>query len=162
TQQKLASLGTLTAGIAHEIKNPLNFVNNFAELSVDLLGDLEQDLSAQRDRMEPKAARNLEDTVADLRTNVAKINEHGKRANRIVNGMLLLSRGKSGERMAVDVNTMAHENLNLAYHGMRARDANFNVTLKEDFDPAVGTLLLVPQDISRVILNLANNACYAA
>ena len=161
-QEKLASLGALTAGIAHEIKNPLNFVNNFAELSVELMQELREDLSAQRERMDEKMYKRVEDTIADLEHNSRKINEHGKRADSIVRGMLLHSRGKSGERISTDINQLLDEYVNLAYHGLRALDPSFNITIKTDYDKSVGMLDVVPQDLSRVFLNIVNNACYAA
>jgi signal transduction histidine kinase len=161
-QEKLASLGALTAGIAHEIKNPLNFVNNFAELSIELMQELQEDLAAQKDRLDEKTFSRIEDTLTDLEHNSKKINEHGKRADSIVRGMLLHSRGKSGERMPIDINTLLDEYVNLAYHGLRAQDSSFNIAIKTDYDPSVGMLDVVPQDLSRVFLNIVNNACYAA
>jgi len=160
-QEKLASLGALTAGIAHEIKNPLNFVNNFAELSIDLTHDLREDLEGQKERIEPKILSRLEDTISDLEHNAAKINEHGKRADSIVRGMLLHSRGKSGERMQTDINTLLNEHTLLAYHGFKAQEPDFNVAINTDFDGSVGQIEVIPQDLSRVFLNIVNNACYA-
>jgi signal transduction histidine kinase len=161
-QEKLASLGALTAGIAHEIKNPLNFVNNFAELSVELIEDLRTDLAGQQERIDPKILQRLHETIQDLEHNSTKINEHGKRADSIVRGMLLHSRGKSGERLPTDLNALVDEYVNLAYHGLRAQDASFNITIKTDYDKSIPQMELVPQDLSRVILNIVNNACYAA
>jgi signal transduction histidine kinase/ligand-binding sensor domain-containing protein len=160
-QEKLASLGALTAGIAHEIKNPLNFVNNFAELSVELAAELQQALESQRDRLDAATYDDLTGLAADLVLNARKINEHGRRADSIIRGMLLHSRGHSGERQDTDVNAVLEEYVNLSYHGMRAQDSSFNVTLERNYDPTTGTVLAVPQDISRVFLNLVNNACYA-
>ena len=160
--EKMASLGQLTAGIAHEIKNPLNFITNFAALSGDLARDLRQELAAERDRVDAARAVEIEGILRDLETNVGKINEHGKRADSIVRGMLLHSRGKAGERLDTDLNALLTEYTNLAYHGMRAQDQSFNVKLETELDPAIGRISVVPQDLSRAFLNIVNNACYAA
>ena len=156
--EKMASLGQLTAGIAHEIKNPLNFVNNFAELSRELLGELKEavDSPPGSDRSE-----DFDDLIATLSSNLAKIAEHGRRADGIVKSMLLHSRGGSGERRQSDINALIEEALNLAYHGARAQDQGFNVTLQRDLDPNLGPVETVPQDITRVFLNLFGNAFYA-
>ncbi|PYT29731.1 MAG: hypothetical protein DMG57_10635 [Acidobacteria bacterium] len=153
-QEKLASLGTLTAGIAHEIRNPLNFVTNFAELSVELVRELRQSL-------DPAAAGGVEDILADLEQNAAKIRDHGKRADSIVHSMLLHSRSQPGEREMTDFNALVADNINLAYHGLRAQDASFSATIESEYDPSVGLVSVVPQDINRVFLNIANNAFYA-
>ena len=160
--EKMASLGQLTAGIAHEIKNPLNFITNFAVLSHDLTKDLRKELLAERDRVDPARAKEISELLDDLEQNVGKINDHGKRADSIVRGMLLHSRGKSGERLETDLNALLAEYTNLAYHGMRAQDQSFNVKIETDFDPSVGKVSVVPQDLSRAFLNIVNNACYAA
>jgi ligand-binding sensor domain-containing protein/signal transduction histidine kinase len=160
--EKMASLGQLTAGIAHEIKNPLNFITNFAVLSQDLTQDLRQELHAERERVDPARAKEISGLLDVLQQNVTKINEHGKRADSIVRGMLLHSRGKAGERQETDLNALLAEYTNLAYHGMRAQDQSFNVKIETDFDPAVGKVNVVPQDLSRAFLNIVNNACYAA
>ncbi len=160
--EKMASLGQLTAGIAHEIKNPLNFITNFSVLSHDLTKDLRKELHAERDRVDPKRALEIESLLNDLEQNVTKINDHGKRADSIVRGMLLHSRGKAGERQETDLNALLAEYTNLAYHGMRAQDQSFNVKIETDFDPSIGKVSVVPQDLSRAILNIVNNACYAA
>lgn len=162
TQEKMAALGGLTAGIAHEIKNPLNFVNNFSELSLGMLDEVKELLERNADKMDPDDAADLTDILGDLATNARKINEHGKRADSIVRGMLLHSRGKSGEMQASDLNALVAEYTNLAYHGMRAVDTEFNVKIEQELDPAVGKIQLVPQDLSRAVLNIVNNACYAA
>jgi signal transduction histidine kinase len=158
--EKLASLGQLTAGIAHEIKNPLNFVNNFSGVSVELIDDLHEVLSGvQADDKVRAEITELSDT---LRDNLQKIVQHGKRADSIVKNMLLHSREGSGERRPVDINAIVEESLNLAYHGARAEKQGFNITLERSFDPAAGEVDLFPQEITRVLLNLISNGFYAA
>jgi PAS domain S-box-containing protein len=152
--EKMASLGQLTAGIAHEIKNPLNFVNNFAELSGDLLDELSDAVAGNRQA-------EIDELRATLQSNLAKITEHGKRADGIVKAMLEHSRGSSGERRMVDLNALIDEALNLAYHGARAQDQSFNVTLERDFAKGIAPIELAPQDITRVFLNLFSNGFYA-
>jgi signal transduction histidine kinase len=161
-QEKLASLGALTAGIAHEIKNPLNFVNNFAELSAELTEELLEEIETQKERLDPEATEYIEEILNDLGQNVKKINEHGKRADNIVRGMLMHSGGKAGERQLTDINALLAEYVNLAYHGMRAKDSSFNITINSHYDDTIGSLNVVPQNISRVFLNVINNACYSA
>ncbi|GAB4182454.1 MAG: hypothetical protein Fur006_18310 [Coleofasciculaceae cyanobacterium] len=161
-QEKLASLGALTAGIAHEIKNPLNFVNNFAELSAELTQELLEEIENQKDRLDTETTDYLEEILNDLTQNVKKINEHGKRADNIVRGMLMHSRGKGGDREPTDLNALLAEYINLAYHGMRAKDSSFNITIDTHYDNTIGSVTVFPQDISRVFLNVINNACYAA
>jgi len=160
TQEKLASLGALTAGIAHEIKNPLNFVNNFAELSVELMDELRAELEAQKENISDSDYENLQDILTGLEENAKRINEHGKRADSIVHSMLQHSRGTSGERQETDINAILEEDVNLAYHGMRARDSSFNVTLEKEFDRTIGKLNLITQDVSRVFLNILTNGFY--
>lgn len=160
--EKMASLGQLTAGIAHEIKNPLNFVTNFATLSNDLMKELEVEFEKHKEKFESESATNVEELIRDLRQNVSKINEHGKRADSIVRGMLLHSRGRSGERQMTDINALLAEYANLAYHGLRAQDASFNIKIETDFDQSIGSVNVVPQDLSRVFLNIINNGCYSA
>jgi signal transduction histidine kinase len=156
--EKMASLGQLTAGIAHEIKNPLNFVNNFAELSRELLGELKEAVDSAPGGTR---AEDLDELMATLDGNLAKIAEHGRRADGIVKSMLLHSRGGRGERRQSDLNALIEEALNLAFHGARAQDQSFNVTLERDLDPSIGPLEAVPQDLTRVFLNLFGNAFYA-
>jgi GAF domain-containing protein len=158
--EKLASLGQLTAGIAHEIKNPLNFVNNFSGLSVELLEELAEGLKdVALDDRQRAAFGELTDT---LRGNLQRVVQHGQRADSIVKNMLLHSREGSGERRPVDINALVEESLNLAYHGARAEKQGFNVTLQRSFDPAAGDAELFPQEITRVLLNLIANGFYAA
>jgi len=159
--EKMASLGQLTAGIAHEIKNPLNFVNNFAELTVDLAKELTEEFVNLSDKLSPKDIEYLNEITGDIRSNAQKINDHGKRADSIVKGMLLHSRGKAGDIQPTDVNAVLAEYVNLGYHGMRAQDNTFNLKIESDYDSTIGMINLVPQDISRVFLNIINNACYS-
>ena len=161
-QQKLASLGSLTAGIAHEIKNPLNFVTNFAEVCVSLVDEIRESLEQQCEKLPPKEWEYLQEILRDLQTNVSKIQEHGKRADGIVRNMLMHSRGQAGERQVTNLNSILTEYVKLAYHGMRAQDSNFNVTIQENLDPSIEPVKVVAHDLSRVFLNIANNACYAA
>ncbi len=161
-QEKLASLGALTAGVAHEIKNPLNFVNNFAELAVELTEELLEEIETQKDRLDSDTIEYIEEILQDLGQNVEKINHHGKRADNIVKGMLMHSRATTGERTLTDVNSLLAEYVNLAFHGMRAKDSGFSIAIETDYDDSLEKINIVPQDISRVFLNVANNACYAA
>ncbi len=161
-QEKLASLGALTAGIAHEIKNPLNFVNNFAELSIELTEELLEEVENQKDRLDPETRESIAEILDILSQNAQKINEHGKRADNIVRGMLMHSRGQVGERQLTDINVMLAEAVNLASHGMHAKDTSFNITIKTDYDQNLGKADIVPPNISRAFINLINNACYAA
>jgi signal transduction histidine kinase len=160
--EKMASLGQLTAGIAHEIKNPLNFVNNFADLSVDLLDELLAALKPDTLAIAADLQSEIEDLAATLKSNLKKITEHGRRADGIVKNMLLHSREGGGERRSVDLNATADEALNLAYHGARTEKPGFNISLVRHFDPAVGTLEIYPQEFTRVLLNLFSNGFYAA
>jgi two-component system, NtrC family, sensor kinase len=160
--EKMASLGQLTAGIAHEIKNPLNFVNNFADLSVELLDELKETAAPAIAVLDEDKRIEIDETIAMLTGNLEKIAEHGRRADGIVKSMLEHSRGTSGERRSVDLNGLIDEALNLAYHGGRAQDASFNITLERDFAEAIAPIELVPQDITRVCLNLIGNGFYAA
>jgi PAS domain S-box-containing protein len=160
--QKMAALGQLTAGIAHEIKNPLNFVNNFADLSVELLDELKETAAPAVASLGEDTRAEISEIVEMLTGNLAKITEHGKRADGIVKSMLAHSRGSSGDRQQVDINALVEEALNLAYHGARAQDQNFNITLECELDHSIGPIKLVPQDVTRVFLNLFGNGFYAA
>jgi signal transduction histidine kinase len=159
--EKMASLGQLTAGIAHEIKNPLNFVNNFADLSVELLNELKETAAPGFAMLDEARRTEIDDLTRTLSGNLEKINEHGNRADAIVRSMLEHSRGSSGERRSVNLNTLVDEALNLAYHGARAQDQSFNITLERDFDQGIAPITLVPQDVTRVLLNLFSNGFYA-
>jgi signal transduction histidine kinase len=158
--EKLASLGQLTAGIAHEIKNPLNFVNNFSALSTELIDELNDVLKSAG--IDGKMREEIDELTHMLKGNLEKVVQHGKRADSIVKNMLLHSREGSGERRPADINAIVEESLNLAYHGARAEKSGFNITLKRDLDPAAGMIELYPQEIMRVLLNLISNGFYAA
>ncbi|MFT4855808.1 MAG: two-component system NtrC family sensor kinase [Algoriphagus sp.] len=157
--EKMASLGELTAGIAHEIQNPLNFVNNFSEVSNELIQEIKEE------RVKPKGEQDeglIDEILADISDNLDKINTHGKRADSIVKGMLQHSRNNSGQKELTDINALADEYLRLSYHGLRAKDKSFNADFKLNLDPSIPKMEVVSQDIGRVILNLINNAFYAA
>ena len=158
--EKLASLGQLTAGIAHEIKNPLNFVNNFSAVSVELIDELREALGGAH--LDDKQRTEINEIADMLQGNLDKVVQHGKRADSIVKNMLLHSRQGSGEHRPVDINALVEESLNLAYHGARAEKQGFNITLERSFDPAAGEIDLFPQEITRVLLNLISNGFYAA
>ncbi len=153
--EKMASLGELTAGIAHEIQNPLNFVNNFSEVNKELIAEM-------KDEMDKGNIEGAKAIASDVAENEQKINHHGKRADAIVKGMLQHSRSSSGVKEPTDINVLADEYLRLAYHGLRAKDKSFNATMKTDYDESIGKINIIPQDIGRVILNLITNAFYAA
>jgi two-component system, NtrC family, sensor kinase len=158
--EKLASLGQLTAGIAHEIKNPLNFVNNFSSISVELIDELQETLDSVA--VDDKTRGQITELADMLRGNLDKVVQHGKRADSIVKNMLLHSRQGSGEHQSVEINALVEESLNLAYHGARAEKQGFNITLERSFDPTAGKVDLFPQEITRVLLNLISNGFYAA
>ncbi len=152
--EKMASLGELTAGIAHEIQNPLNFVNNFSEVSKELLEEMNEELDKGN-------AEEAKEIAADVIQNLEKILHHGKRADGIVKGMLQHSRSSSGVKELTDINALADEYLRLAYHGLRAKDKTFNAAMKTDYDESIGLIKIMPQDMGRVVLNLITNAFYA-
>jgi two-component system, NtrC family, sensor kinase len=158
----MASLGQLTAGIAHEIKNPLNFVNNFAILSFELLDELKETVAPALATLDDDKRAEIDEVVEMLTGNLEKIAQHGKRADGIVRSMLEHSRGGSGERREVDLNNLVEEALNLAYHGARAQDQGFNITLEHDYAPTLKPIELAPQEMTRVFLNLFGNGFYAA
>ena len=158
--EKLASLGQLTAGIAHEIKNPLNFVNNFSAVSVELIDEMREALGGVH--LDSKLRAEIVGIADMLQGNLDKVVQHGKRADAIVKNMLLHSRQGSGEHRPVDINALVEESLNLAYHGARAEKQGFNITLERSFDPAAGEVDLFPQEITRALLNLISNGFYAA
>jgi signal transduction histidine kinase len=160
--EKMASLGQLTAGIAHEIKNPLNFVNNFADLSVELLDEVKTATAPAVATLSNDERAEVDETMGMLTGNLEKIAEHGRRADSIVKSMLLHSRGGSAERRSADINALVEEALNLAYHGARAQDQSFNIIQERDFDDSITPIELVPQEITRVLLNLFGNGFYAA
>jgi two-component system, NtrC family, sensor kinase len=158
--EKLASLGQLTAGIAHEIKNPLNFVNNFSSLSAELIDELDETLAPAP--LDQKMRGDVGELTQMLKSNLEKVVQHGKRADSIVKNMLLHSREGSGEHRSADINALVEESLNLAYHGARAEKSGFQITLKHDLDPDAGAVELYPQEITRALLNLISNGFYAA
>jgi two-component system, NtrC family, sensor kinase len=160
--EKMASLGQLTAGIAHEIKNPLNFVNNFASLSNELLSELRELAGPALATLDDSKREEADERLEMLSGNLDKIVEHGQRADNIVKSMLEHSRGVSGERREVDLNNLIGEALNLTYHGARAQDRNFNIGLEHDYAPMLRPIEVVPQEMTRVFLNLFSNGFYAA
>lgn len=159
-QEKLASLGLLSAGIAHEIQNPLNFVINFSKMSDKLLKDLTEIMEDNEDKFSEDDREEVEDVIADLKENMAKIVEHGERAISIIQGILLVSRGKENEFLPADVVNIVKEYVHLSYHAMRASHKGFNITIQEDYQENLPKMMVIPQDLSRAILNLMNNSCY--
>lgn len=160
-QEKLASLGLLSAGIAHEIQNPLNFVINFSKMNDQLLRDLMEIVEANEDKLPADDREELADIVANLKENMAKIVEHGDRAISIIQSILLVSRGKEGEFIPSDICKIVKEYVWLSYHAMRAKNKNFNVAIHEQYEAGIPMMKVIPQDISRAVLNVMNNAFYA-
>ena len=160
-QEKLASLGMLSAGIAHEIQNPLNFVINFSKMSGKLLNDLTEIVEDNEDNLSEDDREDVEDIVADLKENMSKIVEHGERAISIIQGILLVSRGKENEFLPSDVARLVKEYVWLSYHAMRANYKGFNISIHENYEEGLPQIMVIPQDLSRAVLNVMNNACYA-
>ncbi len=159
--QKMASLGMISAGIAHEIQNPLNFVINFSKLSEKLVADLNDIIADIKDSIDDEDAEDIEDITKSLTLNMKKIQEHGERAVSIIQGILLISRGKENERLATDMAHFLHEYVWLSYHAKRADDKSFNVSIVENYQPDMPPCMVIPQDLSRAVINVMNNACYA-
>ncbi|MPM73417.1 Adaptive-response sensory-kinase SasA [bioreactor metagenome] len=159
--EKMASLGQLTAGIAHEIKNPLNFVINFSDLSMDLIEDIVDEINNLKETKNIETINEIEELIEDMKLNVTKINEHSKRADNIIKNMLQHSRGDAGEYSLVDINALVSEFTKLSYHGMRASDTEFNVNIIYDLDKSLEKVKVVPHNISRVIINVVSNAFFA-
>jgi signal transduction histidine kinase len=160
-QENLASLGSLTSGIAHEIKNPLNFINNFAAMTVELTQELRQIIEQHDELLQLEASEDIVDILSNLEFNASKIQEQGKRADSIVRSMLRHSRGQVGERELTDVNQLLEDAINLAYHGARSNNINCDIKIEKEFETTLKPIGLVPQDMSRVFLNILSNACYA-
>ena len=160
TQEKMASLGMLSAGIAHEIQNPLNFVINFSKMSSKLLDDLMDIVEECKDKLGDDDADEIGDISTDLKENLEKIQEHGERAISIIRGILLQSRGKDGEFLPTDVCNLVHEYVWLSYHAMRANNKGFNISIHEEYPEGMQNIMVIPQDLSRAVLNVMNNACY--
>ena len=160
-QEKLASLGMLSAGIAHEIQNPLNFVINFSKMSKKLLDDLTDVVEDNAEKLPEADREDLSDIVADLKENMEQIAENGERAVSIIQGILLVSRGKENEFVPSDVCHIVREYVRLSYHAMRANHQGFNVTIHEEYQEGLPLMMVIPQDLSRAVLNVMNNACYA-
>ena len=160
-QEKLASLGVLSAGIAHEIQNPLNFVINFSKMSDKLLKDLAEIVEDNEDKLPKEDQEEIDDIIADLKENMMKIVEHGERAISIIQGILLVSRGKEGEFLPTDAAKIVKEYVWLSYHAMRANHKGFNVSIHEEYEAGLPITMAIPQDLSRAVINITNNAFYA-
>lgn len=160
-QEKLASLGLLTAGIVHEIQNPLNFVINFSKMSNTMLSDLTEVLEENGEKFSEDDREDIEATINDLKDNLSKIGNHGERAISIIRNILLYSRGKEDEYIPTDICKLTKEYVSLSYHAMRANLKNFNISIQEEYQEGIPLLTVVPQDMSRAVLNIMNNACYA-
>lgn len=160
-QEKLASLGLLSAGIAHEIQNPLNFVINFSKMSDKLLNDLVEIIEDNEGNLSDDDKEDIDDIVTDLKENMIKIVEHGERALSIIRGILLVSRGKENEFLPTNVCQLTKEYVWLSYHAMRANYKNFNISIHEEYQEGLPQIMVIPQDLSRAVLNVMNNACYA-
>lgn len=161
-QEKMASIGALTAGIAHEIKNPLNFINNFSDMTVELLDELRAENKKLSDNAPKETMDSIEGLIEEITTSCKKINEHGKRAESIVRNMLIQARNVEGERINCNINSLLDEYYNLAYHGMRAQNSKFNAKVEKHFDPNLPEIKISPQSMGRVFLNIINNGLYAA
>jgi signal transduction histidine kinase len=160
-QEKLASLGQLSAGIAHEIQNPLNFVINFSKMSDKLLKDLTEIVEDNKDKLTDDTCEEVEDIMTDLQENLQKIVEHGERAISIIRGILLVSRGKENEYIPTDICKLVKEYVWLSFHAMRANNKQFNISIHEQYEEGMPMMTVIPQDLSRAVLNVMNNACYA-
>ena len=159
--EKLSSLGTLSAGIAHEIQNPLNFVINFSQMANDMVDDLTDILDEKGLDLEDEVNEELADVLSTLRSYLSKIAEHGHRATNIIQGILMYSRGKADEFLPTNIQKFLKKYVWLSFHAMRANLADFNVTIHEEYDPAIPEVMVIPQDLSRAVINVMNNACYA-
>ena len=159
--EKLSSLGTLSAGIAHEIQNPLNFVINFSQMANDMVDDLTDILDEKGLDLEDEANEELAEVLSTLRSYLLKIAEHGHRATNIIQGILMYSRGKADEFLPTNIQKFLKKYVWLSFHAMRANLADFNVTIHEEYDPAIPEVMIIPQDLSRAVINVMNNACYA-